>query len=119
VEIAEGILIVLGCAVLLACLFGLLCVIFGGTKKFSTIPLDSVARSFGHMASQLQDKAEKERLHNIKLQTRLLHIREYLIQVTKRVDKEHPIEGPGKRYTLQEMVTELILDKSKWEVSDE
>lgn len=87
-------------------------------KKTPRLSSGDLTRTFGTMASQLQERAEEERLRNIKLQRRLLELREFLLHLKDKSETKN-FTPEGEKFDLREGITALILDKSRWEVSDE
>lgn len=108
--------------VVLAVVFVVTCIIQvvrGGLKKsVAPLPHQDVAKTFGHLAAQLQEEAEMQKLKNTALQTRILEIRERLLDLKEKSEQNNVTET-GAKGDLRKRLYDLILDTDLWEVSDE
>lgn len=82
-------------------------------KKGASIPIHAVAKSFGHMSLQLMEDVEGKRLKVVRLQTRILEIREQLLNLKETARKKN-VTDDAEKWDIRQGLTEMILDESLW-----
>ena len=93
--------------------------VFGGNPKNSTSPFPNpdLAKTFGSMASRLQQESELHMLKNAALLIKILQIREQLLNLKERAERDNGGGTGGERWDIRRGLSDMILDKKLWDVS--
>ena len=118
-ESVVKVLIIVFCALGTMFWASLIVKVVGGSLKNTTppIPNPDLAKTFGSMASRLQQESELHMLKNAALLIKILQIREQLLNLKERAERDNGGGTGGERWDIRRGLSDMILDKKLWDVS--
>jgi len=118
-ESVVKVLIIVFCALGTMFWASLIVKVVGGSLKNTTPPFPNpdLAKTFGSMASRLQQESELHMLKNVALLIKILQIREQLLNLKERAERDNGGGTGGERWDIRRGLSDMILDKKLWDVS--